>query len=30
MSLVRMKDYAYMIIDDGKVPLVSSYIVYIS
>ena len=30
MSFVQMKDYTYMIIDDGKVSSVSSYIVHIS
>ena len=30
MSLMRMKDYTYMVIDDEKVPLVSSYILNIS
>ena len=30
MSLVRTKDYLYMIIDDGKAPYESSYILHIS
>ena len=30
MSLIWMKDYTYMVIDDGKVPWVSSYILHIS
>ena len=30
MSLLRMKDYMYMVIDDRKVPYVSSYILHIS
>ena len=28
--LMWMKDYTYMVIDDGKVPSVSSYILHIS
>ena len=30
MSLVRMKDYTYIVIDDEKVLQVSSYILHIS
>ena len=30
MSLVRMKEYIHVVIDDGKVLLVISYIFYIS
>ena len=30
MSLIWMKDYTYMVIDNGKVPYVSSYILHIS
>ena len=30
MSLTWMKDYTYMVIDDGKVSEVSSYILHIS
>ena len=30
MSLMRMKDYTYMLTDDGKVPQRSFHILYIS
>ena len=30
MSLMWIKDYTYMVINDGKVPQVSSYILHIS
>ena len=30
MSVMWIKDYTYMVIDDGKVPYVSSYILHIS
>ena len=30
MSLMWIKDYTYIVIDDGKVPYLSSYVLHIS